>query len=143
MNNSSVYWKTLTLNMMFVFQTLFLATTTWDFFLTISTASARAIVFNDISTLYTALILAPWVVGIFALAILLIFFSATIETPPKSIPLNYEYIGFVVLYLVLSVLAITNPAVSPFVAMNYVVNACWALALIYYRYLIKDGMENY
>lgn len=129
--------------MMFVFQTLFLATTTWDFFLTISTASARAIVFNDISTLYTALILAPWVVGIFALAILLIFFSATIETPPKSISLNYEYFGFVVLYVVLAGLAITNPAVSPFVAMNYVVNACWALALIYYRYLIKDGMENH
>lgn len=144
MNNASAYWKNLVLNMMFVFQTLFLASTTWDFFLTVSASSARSLVFSALDPLYTSIILVAWLVGIFTLAVFLIVFSTQIETKmPRTIPFNYEYGGFILLYIVLTGIALSNPAVSTFVAMNYVVNASWCIALIYYRNLIKHGMENY
>ena len=136
------YWKNLSLNMLCIFQGAFLATTTWDFFLTVVVHSHRSLVFAGLSAGTATFIILPWIVGIFIMAAMLVAYMISKEKSALSKRINFEYSGIVCVYVVLFFMALFNPLVSWPVAMNYLVNIVWAISLMYFRIAIRKGISK-
>ena len=128
--------------MLCIFQGLFLASTTWDFFLTVVVQSHRALVFAGLSAGTSAFIILPWIVGIFIVAAMLVFFMISKEKAVLSTRINFEYIGMALVYAALFFIAIFNPMVAWPVVVNYIVNVVWAVSLVYFRTAIRQGMKK-
>lgn len=142
MEHETTYWKSLSLNLLFAFQVLFLATATWDFFLTaVISNSHRALVFSQLGAISTGLIVVPWLASLFVLSIMLIVFLINKEKnqPILTTRVHYEYGVFSIIYLVLAISATTNPLVGWPVVLNYIVNFFWSIILIYFRIKTKEG----
>jgi hypothetical protein len=142
MTDQHTYWKNLSLNMLCLFQGLFLASTTWDFFLTVVVHSHRALVFAGLSTGTAAFIILPWITGIFIMAAMLVAFMISKEKSVMSTRINFEYGGMICVYLVLFFMAMFNPVVAWPIVMNYLVNAVWAASLIYYKIAIRNCVKS-
>lgn len=125
-----------------VFQGLFLATTTWDFFLTVVVNSHRSLVFSGLASGTAMFIIIPWILGIFVLALVILSFLSRKDIPKLTRRVNYEYGLFILIYGALAILAITNPVIMWPVVMNYIVNIIWAGALIYFRSVIITADEK-
>ena len=135
-------WKNLSLNGIFLFQVLFLATTSADFFLTVLHDGVQSYIFSLFSSGVTALIVVPWLLGIIFLSVLLLSFLHQRETNPLTIRVTYEYSLFVVLYAFLTVLGIINPMIPIAQVVTYIINMCWAISLIYFRVTIHKALSE-
>lgn len=137
MPKQNFYWKNLALNMLIAFQSLFIGSTATDFFLTVLVDTNRSQVLFGFSSLATVAIILPWILGIFMLSIML----GVVITSENSIPwipgIDIEYIGMLLLYLVLFLIAIFNPLIAWPIIMNYLVHAAWVCVIIYFRVAIK------
>lgn len=145
MRNIELYWRNLSLNMIQAFQGIFLATTAWDFFLTVIIDSHRSLVLANFAGLASALIIIPWIAGIFVLLIVFLSFLMrrdSLDTKIMKHRVSLEYSIFVVIYSVLAVLAIINPVISWPVVLNYLVNVVWAALLIYFRTKVINGFAG-
>lgn len=136
MSDIDNFWKICVLNMIQIFQGLFLATTTWDFFLTIIVKSHRSLVFSVMAPGTAMFIIVPWILGIFILSIIILSFFSRGGMPKLTKRVNYEYGLFIFIYGALAILAIFNPIVMWPVVMNYIVNIIWAGILIYIRSIV-------
>ena len=135
------YWKTLALNMLTAGQALFVVNTVWDFFLTVVVPnSIRSHIFANISSVASVFIVLPWLLGIFALTILL--FGSLVNGQSELIThrINVEYGAMMLVYIALFGVACFNPAIAWPIMLNYVVNIVWACTLICFRRAIQDGI---
>ena|ERR1035437_1501144 len=132
-----MFWKKLTINMLLVSQLLFILNTIWDFFLTIMLHAARSRIFEILPGM-AALIITPWIVMIFILSASLIVSMLSGE----KLVVKYDKYGYMVIttiYLVLFVLSLFNPMISWPIMLNYIVNATWAISIIYFKSSIIKG----
>lgn len=137
------YWKSLCLNLLFAFQALFLASTTWDFFLTVIVANShRALIFSQLGIFTTGIIVIPWLVLIFVLsAMLLVFLYKKDKNQPElATGVHYGYFILSLLYLIFFFLGIFNPVVAWPIVLNYIVNFVWSIVLIFFRIRVKDSL---
>src|ERR1017187_10544158 len=106
------FWKTLSLNMLFANQALFIASTAWDFFLTVVVSnSARSMIFSALPFGISVFIIVPWLVGIFILTGSLIIFALHKDYGPPVYKINFEYGGIMILYIVLFLLSMFTGAI--------------------------------
>jgi len=142
MSNPVSYWKNIALNMLVAFQGLFIASTTWDFFLTVVVKeSHRALVFSTLAPAAATFIIVPWILGILFLAAMLAIYSFNKDSIIAS-RIHYEYSGMTVLYMFLFVLGCLSASISWPLLLNYAVNCVWAISLVYFRIVIQKGIDQ-
>ena len=126
--------------MLFAFQALFVGTTAWDFFLTVIVQeSVRSHIFLMLPAGLSIFIIAPWLIGLFILTGSLIVFAFHKDFGPPMGKINFEYGGIMIVYVILFILSVFNPAVSwPFM-LNYLINIIWAWSLICFRLAAQRG----
>lgn len=125
-------------------QALFLATTIWDFFLTVLVQSSqRALVFSGLGNVATVwFVIAPWAVCIALLVITFIIFLIYHDHRPIQTHIHYYY-GFLgLMYIAFAILAFSNPLVMWPVIMSYIVNVIWVGFILYYRILVSQLYES-
>jgi hypothetical protein len=132
-------WKNLALLMLTAIRVVFLATVTWDFFLTLITkASQRSLALTGVGAVYAPFIIIPWAAAIFILAALL--FDRAFRDWASITKYGYIiYVFFIILYLSLAILAYINPLVSWPLIFNFVVNAIWSGVIMYFRCMVSNG----
>ena len=131
------------LNLLFAFQALFLASTTWDFFLTIIVANShRALIFSQLGIFTSGIIVTLWLILIFVLAALLLVFlyKKDKNQPGLATVVHHGYFILSLIYLIFFFLGIVNPVVAWPIVLNYMVNFVWSIALIFFRIRIKDKL---
>jgi hypothetical protein len=139
-NCNSCFWRHAALDMLFVFQFLFLLNVSWDFFLTVLlNTSQGALVIAGLPTLAVTLLSLSWIIVVFVLAVKLLSYLKKRETDdnPLVFWVHFGYIFLMILYVVLMILAILNPVVAWPIIVQYLVNILWAATLIYFRHRIK------
>ena len=135
------YWKTLALNMLTASQSLFVVNTVWDFFMTVVVPnSVRSHIFANISATASIFIILPWLIGIFALTILLFGSLVNGENELIKHKINIEYGAIMIVYIALFIVSCFNPVMVWPIMLNYVVNIVWACTLICFRRAIQDGV---
>lgn len=142
--NNVLSWKDLATSLFTALRVFFLVTSTWDFFLTIvAKASQRALVLTGIGASYTPYIVMPWACSIILLAFLLL---DHLRKKDQSIVTRYGvyvYVAFIAIYISLAILAVINPLVSWPLVLNFLANAGWAVAIMYFRFKLKStGLSN-
>jgi hypothetical protein len=139
MKEKYTYWKRVAFNMLFTCQALFLGTTAWDFFLTVIVQSHRSLVFTGIGASLSTFIILPWIIGIFVLMFMLLLYMANEDKQLMITRWNFDYIGMIILYVIMFVLALTNPVVAWPILLNYLINIAWAGSLIYFRLAVRHN----
>lgn len=130
------------MNMLFVYQALFVGTTAWDFFLTVVVGgSIRSQIFSILPATTSFLIIVPWLIGIFLLALMLLIYLNNKDYSPPTYKVNFEYIGMMIIYVVLFLLSIFTPSIPWILVFNYLVNIVWIWSLIRFRRFIQIGLE--
>lgn len=131
-------WKGLSQKLLITLRTLFVATLTWDFFLTVVIkTSARAHVLQGMAAPFAPFVVIVWLITIIGLSLLLldIVFNKTADDADGN--RKYTAYGLLILsiflYVILAVLAFVNPIVIIPVIINFIVNLAWAVALLYFR----------
>ena len=130
-------------DMLISMQLLLLATTFWDFWITLFIhSSLRAMVFSGLGTVSTvAFITVPWAICIILLSLTFIAFLIRPEHCTIQVSTHYMYGFLCVMYSAFTILAITNPLVMWPIALSYAVNAIWAGVVLYFRILVKSIYE--
>lgn len=134
------YWRAMALNLLFALQALFIGTTSWDFYLTLISQSARSHIFASLPIDIVGFIIFPWIIGIFILSITLVVFMFNKEYRFTAEWINFEYIGMLVLYSVLFVLSIFTPIIPVPIVLNYLVNIVWLWILICIRRSVRRNL---
>ena len=140
-----VYWKSLVMDMLLVYQGLFVASAVWDFFMTVvMPTSMRSHVFSILSHGLSAFVILPWLVGIFIL-IGLLFSHFIINVDYKSITLGtlwLEYGPMMYVYVILFIISIFNPLVGWPLVLNYLTSIFWIISLIHFRLSVLDSASG-
>lgn len=135
----TLYWKALAFNCSVVSQFLFLATMCWDFFLTVLVEDSHRSLIFAIFPFSSAVIVIPWIIGIFLLLGCLIIFIEKQHGEWEGIPARFGFKITAIVYFVLFILAVFNPVISTPLAINYLVNIGWVISLMYTRRKIISG----
>ena len=126
--------------MLFTYQVLFIGTTAWDFFMTVVVSnSLRSLIFSELPSGMSVFIIAPWLLGLFILTATILAFIFKNEFGPPITPINFEYGGIMIVYIILFILSLFNPAVSWPLVVNYLINIVWAGTLICFRLALQRG----
>lgn len=140
MNRLIIQSKEVAYNLLIALQALFLATTVWDFFLTVLVPNShRALVFSGLGSIATVyFIIIPWAICIlWALITFVIFLCNTDHNPIRGMT-HYKYAILGLIYVCFTVLAILNPAVMWPIVLNYIINVVWVGLILYYRVVIGN-----
>lgn len=131
-------WKAYSYRVLMTLQVLFVATLTWDFFLTVLVkTSHRASVILGTTSAIAPIIIFFWILVIIGLLVLAFCSSKADAGIASSKFIRYEYLFLVmsmILYVALIILALINPLVLWPILINYAVNIIWVCLLIYFRY---------
>lgn len=115
---------------------LFIATITWDFFLTVVIkTSQRAHILMGPGAVFAPFVTILWIaiiIGCFCLMIGPIFKSPVDVTPVRKFTIYSVLISVIFLYGGLTILAFINPLVLWPVVVNFMVDMTWAFALLYF-----------
>jgi hypothetical protein len=127
-------------NLLIALQALFLATVTWDFFLTVLVPNShRALVFSGLGSAATVyFVIVPWAICILWALISFIAFLCNTDHNPVRGMTHYKYATLGLIYLCFTVLAILNPAVMWPIVLNYIITVTWAGIILYYRVVIGN-----
>lgn len=136
MKEKYTYWKRVAFNMLFTYQALFLGTTSWDFFLTVIVQSHRSLIFSSLGAASMFLIF-PWIIGLFVLTFMLLIYMVDEEKQLMVTKWNFDYIGMIILYIIMFLLALFNPIVAWPIMLNYLINIAWAGSLLYFRLALR------
>ena len=131
-------WKAYSYRALMTLQVLFVATLTWDFFLTVLVkTSHRASVMLGSASAVAPIIIFFWILVIVGLSVLVLCSSKSDAGIASGKFIRYEYLFLVmsaILYVALIILALINPLVLWPILINYAVNIIWVVLLIYFRY---------
>jgi hypothetical protein len=140
MNQLIIQSKEVAYNLLIALQALFLASTVWDFFLTVLVPSShRALVFSGLGSVATVyFLIVPWALCILVSLITFIVFLCNTDHNPIRKGSHYKYAILGLIYLCFTVLAILNPAVMWPIVFNYIVDVVWVGVILYYRVVIGN-----
>lgn len=132
-------WKGFSRKLIMTMRTLFVATITWDFFLTVVIkTSQRAHVLMGPGAVFAPFLIIIWAVVIMGLCYILLD-VVRIQSPAIEAENRRKYTAYglllltIILYISLTILAIMNPVVMWPVVVNFAVNLGWGVALFYFR----------
>ena len=142
MTIQTVFWKNLSINMLIVYELLFIGTITRDFFITIVIPnSIKSQIFSNLSTSASFIIIISWLFSLFLSSIMMMTFLLHKD---YSLPINkmrIEYGGIMIIYIILFTLSIFTPAVPWIVVFDYAIYVIWIWSLIRFRLLIQSGLN--
>lgn len=140
-----IEWEQVAKRLFFMLRLFFLATLSWEFFLTITTTSSvRYALFHILPPLMQSAIVIVWVISL--LGLLGIFLNSTIrhehDVPYINTVAYLMVMSIVVVNVVFIIMAFISGNVVATLLMSHGVNVVWGICLIYARKLITYKVSN-